>query len=275
MLDHLTQLSCPSKTHSVIGSHIGSAWKISTARNPTLGIQAGWCKHVPMVKVHPQANHFGLDTSEHIPPPLPDLFEAHPLLGEIWGRVRELLAVRDNDAHTLYSLSVAAALLDARPQADPGVVLPAMMLHDIGWSKVEPGLVLAAIAPGGGRPDLVMQHEKEGARLATEILDSLRVDSLVVKQVAAIIDGHDSRSEALNPDDEIVKDADKLWRLTPHGLDTVMDWFGLHRGQALRLCTSRVLGKLFTPEATVMANGLIALEQANLWPRSRELHPGG
>lgn len=247
--------------------------EVSTARNPPLGFKLCWCKHVPMIKVHPQANHFGLDSSEHIPPPHPDLFEAHPLLGEIWGQARGLLAVRDNDAHTLYAVSLAAALLDQRPQADPGVVLPAMMLHDIGWSQVEPGLVLAAIAPGGGRPELVLQHEKEGARLAIEILESLRVDTLVIKQVVAIIDGHDSRSHALNPDDEIVKDADKLWRLTPHGLDTVMDWFGLHRGQALRLCASRVLGKLFTPEAITMANGLIALEQANLWPRSRELQP--
>lgn len=227
-----------------------------------------------MIKVHPQDNHFGLDTSEHIPPPIPDLFEAHPLLGEIWGKARSMLAVRDNDAHTLYSLSLAAALLDERQQADPGVVLPAMMLHDVGWSKVDPGLVLAAIAPGSGRPDLVLLHEKEGALLATEILESLSVDSTVIKQVAEIIDGHDSRDHALNPEDEIVKDADKLWRLTPHGLDTVMDWFGLHRGQALRLCASRVVGKLFTPQAVTMAHGLIALEQASLWPRSRELYQG-
>ncbi|GAA1886108.1 hypothetical protein GCM10009715_35320 [Paeniglutamicibacter psychrophenolicus] len=227
-----------------------------------------------MIKVHPQNNHFGLDTSEHIPPPIPDLFESHPLLGEIWGRARSMLAVHHNDVHTLYSLSLAAALLDERPQADAGVVLPAVMLHDVGWSEVEPGLVLAAIAPGGGRPDLVVQHEKDGARLATEILESLSVDSAVIEHVAAIIDGHDSRSHALNPEDEIVKDADKLWRLTPHGLDTVMDWFGLHRGQALRLSASRVVGKLFTPEATTLAHGLIALEQANLWPRSQELRQG-
>lgn len=224
-----------------------------------------------MIKVHPQNNHFGFETSDHIPSPVPDLFETHPLLSEIWGRARDLLAVRDNDSHTLYSLSLAAALCDGHPQADPGVVLPAIMLHDIGWSQVDPGLVLSAIAPGGGRPDLVLQHEKEGARLASDILESLGVDTLVIAQVAAIVDGHDSRAHALNPDDEIVKDADKLWRLTPHGLDTIMDWFGLHRGQALRLCASRVLGKLFTPEATTMAHGLIALEQANLWPRSREL----
>ena len=182
--------------------------------------------------------------------------------------------MRDNDAHTLFSLSLAAALLDERPQADPEVVLPAMMLHDIGWSQVEPGLVLSAIAPGGGRPDLVLQHEQEGARLSTEILESLGVDPLVIEQVAAIIDGHDSRTHALNPSDEIVKDADKLWRLTPHGLDTVMDWFGLHRGQALRLCASRVLGKLSTPEATVMARGLIALEQETFWPAAWDCTTG-
>ncbi|MFI8410910.1 HD domain-containing protein [Paeniglutamicibacter gangotriensis] len=227
-----------------------------------------------MIKLAPLANHFGFDTSDHIPLPRPDLFEIYPLLGEIWARARGLLAVRDNDSHTLYAVALAAALLDEREQADPDVVLPAMMLHDIGWSQVEPGLVLSAIAPGGGRPDLVLLHEKEGARLATEILESLGVDSLVIEKVAAIIDGHDSRTHALNPDDEIVKDADKLWRLTPHGLDTIMDWFGLHRGQTLRLCASRVVGKLFTPEATTMANGLIALEQANLWPRSQELQKG-
>lgn len=224
-----------------------------------------------MIKVHPQANLFGIDTTEHIPPPVPDLFEAHPLLGEIWGQARSLLAIRDNDAHTLYSLALAAALLDERLDADPAVVLPAMMLHDIGWSQVETKLVLSAIAPGGGRPDLVLLHEKEGARLAAEILNSLGVDTLAAEQIITIIDGHDSRLHALNPNDEIVKDADKLWRLTPHGLDTVMEWFGLQRGQALRLCASRVVGKLFTPQAATLAHGLIALEQANLWPRSREL----
>lgn len=227
-----------------------------------------------MTKTHPLSNHYGIDTSEHLPPPLPDLFETHPLLVEIWDRARPLLAVRDNDAHTLYSVSLASALLAERPHADPKIVLPAMMLHDIGWSQVEPGLVLAAIAPGGGRPELVLQHEKEGARLASEILGALGVDALAIDRVAAIIDGHDSRAHALNPEDEIVKDCDKLWRLTPHGLDTVMDWFGLRRDQALRLCASRVTGKLFTPEAAVLARGLIVLEQANLWPRRRELDPG-
>ena len=51
--------------------------------------------------------------------------------------------------------------------------------------------------------------------------------------ILGIIDGHDSRREATSIEDAIVKDADKVWRLTPRGIDTVMDWFGLDRGQAL------------------------------------------
>ncbi|HEX9086485.1 MAG TPA: metal-dependent phosphohydrolase, partial [Arthrobacter sp.] len=88
-----------------------------------------------------------------------------------------------------------------------------------------------------------------------------------------IIDGHDSRREALSIEDAIVKDADKTWRLSPHGLDTVMDWFGLDRGQALRLCSQRVHGHLFTAEAKAMARALSALESVTLWPQRQAL-PG-
>ena len=55
-------------------------------------------------------------------------------------------------------------------------------------------------------------------------------------------------ARSLSIEDAIVKDADKTWRLTPHGIDTVMDWFGLDRAQALRLCSSRVRPHLFTAE---------------------------
>jgi hypothetical protein len=150
------------------------------------------------------------------------------------------------------------------------------MLHDIGWSQVPPSEVLQAIAPGGGRADLVLLHEKEGARLAAGILAECSYDALKVPAILDIIDGHDSRREALSIEDAIVKDADKTWRLSPHGIDTVMDWFGLDRGQALRLCSQRVHGHLFTAEAKAMARALSALESVTEWPqRQRLLNAGG
>jgi len=117
----------------------------------------------------------------------------------------------------------------------------------------------------------VLLHEKEGARLAADILAECRYDHTRIPAILDIIDGHDSRREALSIEDAIVKDADKTWRLSPHGLDTVMDWFGLDRGQALRLCSQRVHGHLFTAEAQSVARSLSALESVTLWPQRQRL----
>ena len=178
----------------------------------------------------------------------------------IWALAAPHLRVRGNDRHSLYAFGIAAALLEFHPEADAGVVLPAILLHDVGWSRVPEDEVLEAIAPGGGRPDLVLLHEQEGARLAGEILAEVGYPAELVGPVLEIIDGHDSRRESLSIEDSIVKDADKTWRVTPSGLDTIMGWFGLERAEALRLAASRVHGHLFTDEARAMAMGLTALE---------------
>lgn len=226
-----------------------------------------------MTKLQPEANLSSLDIAGGIEAEPDGVITLDPDLAAIWDRAAPYLKVRDNDAHTLYAFGLAVALLEAHPEADAAVVLPAIMLHDIGWSQVPPAEVLQAIAPGGGRPDLVLLHEKEGARLAAGILADSGYDAGKVPATLAIIDGHDSRREAISVEDAIVKDADKTWRLSPHGIDTVMDWFGLDRGQALRLCSQRVHGHLFTAEAQAMARALSALESVTLWPQRRAL-PG-
>jgi len=224
-----------------------------------------------MTKLLPAANQYGHDVTGAIAANPDGVIALDPVLARIWELAAPLLAIRDNDAHTLYAFGLARALLDLHPEADAGVVLPAIMLHDIGWSQVPPDEVLAAIAPGGGRPDLVLLHEKEGAGLAADILAEVGYDAAKVPAILQIIDGHDSRREALSVEDAIVKDSDKTWRLSPHGIDTVMDWFGLEREQAVRLCSQRVHGHLFTEEAKAMARALSALESVTLWPQRRAL----
>ena len=51
----------------------------------------------------------------------------------VWNLAAPHLAVRNNDSHTLYAYGIARALLRAIPEADPEVVLPAILLHDTGW----------------------------------------------------------------------------------------------------------------------------------------------
>lgn len=189
----------------------------------------------------------------------------------VWALAAPHLRVRNNDSHTLYAYGIARALLRGIPDASPEVVLPAILLHDTGWSTVPDEEILEAIAPGGGRPDLVRHHEVEGARIARTALESLGRSADVVERVVAIIDGHDSRREALSTDDAVVKDADKIWRVTPHGITVVCGWFGLDRDEALRLCASRVESSLFTNTGRAMARGFVAAASIDLVPERQGL----
>lgn len=216
----------------------------------------------------PTANHLGEDVSSFLPDPssVPGTGGFRPEDHDVWTLAVEHLHVRSNDAHTAYSYGLAAALCDLHPEADRDVVLPAIILHDTGWSRVPEGEVLEAIRPGGGRHDLVIRHEKEGAAIATDVLARLGRDPGRSTEIVEIIDGHDSRAVALSLNDSLVKDADKLWRLTPHGVDTVMDWFGLTREQALVLIGARVHDHLFTEAGRTMARGLAAVARIDTVP---------
>lgn len=223
---------------------------------------------VGLPRQQPTANHLGTDVTIFLPDAadVPGLAGFRPEDHEVWRLAVEHLHVRSNDAHTAYSYGLAAALCDLHPDADRDVVLPAMILHDTGWSRVPEGEVLEAIRPGGGRQDLVIRHEKEGAAIAADVLTRLGRDPGRIAEVVEIVDGHDSRLTALSLNDSLVKDADKLWRLTPHGVDTVMDWFGLTREQAHLLIGSRVHDHLFTDAARTMARALAAVARIDTVP---------
>ena len=221
----------------------------------------------------PTSTRLGRDIRAHIPAAadVPGYIDLRTADADVWRRAAPFLRVRNNDSHTLYAYGLARALLVSLPDADPDVVLPAILLHDTGWSTVEDELVLEAIAPGGGRPDLVLQHEREGARIAADVLASLGHESETVARVVEIIDGHDSRSVALSLEDAIVKDADKLWRVTPHGIEIVCGWFGLTRDESLRITSARVQDSLFTEPARAMARGFAAIGSIDVAPEREGL----
>lgn len=219
------------------------------------------------------STHLARDVSRHIPhaADVTGIVQLSLEHESIWRHALPHLRVRDNDVHTIYAYGMAAALLPLVPEADPDVVLPAILLHDTGWSTVPEAEVLEAIAPGGGRPDLVRQHEIEGARIAHRVLTELAFSPERIAAITAIIDGHDSRLHAVDASDAVVKDADKLWRLTPNGIEVVMGWFSLTRDQAVRLCAARVHEALFTEPARAMARALTAIGSIDVAPQRAEV----
>jgi hypothetical protein len=186
---------------------------------------------------------------------------------EIWQRALPHLRVRDNDTHTLHSYGIARALVPLVPGARAEIVLPAVLLHDSGWSTVPEDRILEAIAPRPLYPELVRIHEIEGACIAREVLHEVGLPAADIDEIATIIDGHDSRPRALDPSDAAMKDADKLWRITPHGLATIRRWFGLDAAQTLRLVSARTHDHLFTQAGQTMARAFGAVASIGLSPQ--------
>jgi hypothetical protein len=162
---------------------------------------------------------------------------------------------RSGEIHMPASFALARRLLDALPGADPLVVLPAVLLHDVGYARVPEETHHAGLqdAPGGWDADVTRRHELEGARLAREILARAGMDAARTARIVEIVDGHDSRLEALSLDDAIVKDADKLWRFTESGVRVTHTWVDRTPEAFMDYVESKIDTWLFTEPARSIA----------------------
>lgn len=175
----------------------------------------------------------------------------------IWEAARPWLDVRSNDAHTHISWRLAGALLGFYEQAAEAVVLPAILLHDTGWKKMPAEKLVGAVGPRPEYPELQRDHEIASVEIGREILSRLHLD-LNEMAILAIVDGHDTTRHARSVEDMLVKDADKLWRFTPHGVSTIGGWFESTATDTLTMLEDFVLPSLLAPEARAMARGFLA-----------------
>lgn len=139
---------------------------------------------------------------------------------------RPFLDTRENEQHTRIAYEFAERLL-REEGGDPEVVLPAIILHDVGWKCVPEDLQITAFGPGEKDMDLNRVHEVEGARIAEDLLNRAGYPPDLIIEIREIVLGHDSRVEPLSLNDAIVKDSDKLWRYSEHGFRTNVKRFGL------------------------------------------------
>ncbi|MCB1332987.1 MAG: HD domain-containing protein [Roseivivax sp.] len=182
----------------------------------------------------------------------------------LWQAARPFLDVRNNDEHTIVAYGLARALLAQIPEADESVVLPAVVLHDVGWKRIPEELLLLAIGRNPTRKDLVREHELHSVAIAREILERLRPAGVDIEAVLAIIDGHDTTREARSLNDAVLKDADKGWRTTPHGMRTIAGWYGVPVTEILMMLRERSNALMLTPQGRALAEAntaAVAAEQ--------------
>lgn len=186
-----------------------------------------------------------------------------PIFIDIYRAARVYWDTRFNDIHIPLSYDFARRLLLAYPEADEMVVIPAVLLHDIGWKTVPEAKQLKAFGPKATDKAASRLHEEEGVRLAGEILAALDYDPAKTGEILTIIDGHDSRVEALSLNDKLVKDADKLWRFTATGLDIDHRRFELDLAAYLDYMDGKIEAWFFTPAAREMARTeLVSFKEA-------------
>lgn len=182
----------------------------------------------------------------------------------VWQAAEPYMRFRRNDVHIPVVYHFANKLATMHPDCDPEVVTLGALLHDIGWAAVDQE-ELFATAFKKLVTDVRVQHEKEGARMAREILETLQIVSAAkIDEICAIIDGHDTRLEALSLNDSLVKDADKLWRFSAVGIAVSSEWLHLTPAQYIHKVETEREGFLFNETSKSLGASAIAEAKALL-----------
>jgi hypothetical protein len=180
----------------------------------------------------------------------------------LWEAARKYLKTRQNDKHTLMSYMFAIKLLETHPAADPDIVVPAILLHDIGWSTVPEQKQLQSFGPNTKYPELQRKHEEEGAWLAANLLHDMGITPGLIASITEIIDGHDTRKKPVSLEDKLVREADMLWRYTPFGLETVSGWFGYTPKRQLKVLNTWLGQRFYSEAGREMAEEMLNLLRA-------------
>jgi hypothetical protein len=134
--------------------------------------------------------------------------------------------------HTRISLDFALQLLD-KLGGDPDIVVPAIMLHDIGFAVIESeDLEQKTINPETASSKkayssvLREAHLVEGKKLAENILKEVEYPEALIAPIVEIVGDHEdllgrAPSDRNNRNKVIVSDADKLYRYCPHGFSSM------------------------------------------------------
>lgn len=181
----------------------------------------------------------------------------NPLYQAIFRQARPYLLTRKNLLHTRIALKYGLKLLE-KEGGDEEIVIPAILLHDVGWKAIPQSLHLKAFGPNASEPGLMKIHEREGAKIARAILEELDYPPEKTEEICRIIRGHDSRKRAFSLNDRIVRDADKLWRFSPKGVAIDSERFGIPKKAWIAYLKEKIEEWFFTASAKEMARGEIA-----------------
>jgi HD superfamily phosphodiesterase len=154
-----------------------------------------------------------------------------------------------------------ALLLMKKEGGDRRIVEPAIILHDVGWSRLDPEEIEGAFgvrAAGETAARINRVHELGGALIARALLEELEYDPSLIDQIIPIVERHDSGREAKSLEEKLVKDADKLWRFSQVGFRNEMERQKLTPLERYRFLVKNLPSWFFTKTAKEVAERELA-----------------
>ncbi len=139
---------------------------------------------------------------------------------KVWDSARDILIRGDGDVpHTEAVVGYMMTLVD-KEGGDPSILIPAAILHDVGWTTVP--LQERKRAFSSGDRELLqrvrVQHMEEGAKIARQILTDLNYPMEKVEEICHLVRVHDSwrvGKRLETRDERLIQDADFL-RVVDH-----------------------------------------------------------
>jgi HD superfamily phosphodiesterase len=141
------------------------------------------------------------------------------IFNQIWELALPFQDKRDDSGHAATSLNYARQLLELE-NGNEDVIIPAIILHDVGWSqlvKERRMLIFDKDTSKEVKRDVQLEHQNEGTKLADEILRKANYPKELIKEILEIISEHDTREGFISQNEGLVRDADKLWRTSKEG----------------------------------------------------------
>jgi HD superfamily phosphodiesterase len=138
---------------------------------------------------------------------------------KIWELALPYQDKRDDKGHAKITTDYALKLLETEEGNDE-IVVPAIILHDIGWSqlnKEQRMTIFDHAATRDQKLDVRYKHQNTGVELAKKILNQLDYSDDLINEITEIISQHDTRDGFISQNEGLVRDADKLWRFSKTG----------------------------------------------------------
>ncbi len=136
------------------------------------------------------------------------------IFNEIWELALPYQDQRDDPGHAEVATHYAQ-LLVRYEKGNRDIIIPAIILHDVGYSQLPKERRMKIFdrkAKRVERLSVQYEHQIEGVLLARKILEQVNYPSNLISEILEIISQHDTRKDFISQNEGLVRDADKLWR---------------------------------------------------------------